>query len=114
MGKRESEFQWIGDYLDSKKITLKDSGTWKLIDKISEKTCQQWHTYPFESVTVYVCEKVSSESDAGERAIMKIRTECVHCSAAPIYERALLNLSEYQQQLIPTLTLKNADRFQRM
>lgn len=76
MGKRNKEFHWIANYLHGKEITFADSGRWRLIHKISEKTCQQYYSYPFEAVTVFICEKLSGE-DMGQRAIMKIRTEYV-------------------------------------
>ena len=77
MSKRNKEFQWISNSLDGKKIPFTDLGTWQLTHKISEKTCQKYYPYPFESVTVFVCEKVDGK-DAGHRAIMKIRTEYVN------------------------------------
>lgn len=72
------EFLWIGDYFDDHEIPFHDGlGTWHLIRKISEKTCQIWHPDPCESVAVYVCEKVGGEN-AGQKAIVKIRVEYVN------------------------------------
>jgi hypothetical protein len=58
------------------KDPFEDLGTWRLINMISEKTCRDYQAYPFEAVTVYICERVDGE-DAGQRAIMKIRAQYV-------------------------------------
>ena len=77
MGKRERSYQWIGSLLNGRRISFTDSKTsWKLIYKISEKTCQTDYPLPFESVTVFICEQLSGD-DVGQRAVMKVRTECV-------------------------------------
>jgi hypothetical protein len=58
--------------------TYKDMGTWRLLHKISEKTCRDdYHPPQYEAVTVYACERVDGE-DAGHQAIMKIRAEYAH------------------------------------
>ena len=66
-----------------------------------------------DRLTVYICEKISCGNDIGQRAIMKIRTECVHHLQRNC-DKALLNISEYQQQPSLTLTLNSVDRFQKM
>jgi hypothetical protein len=66
----------IAKFLDGKEIKFKDLGTWRLIHKISGKICQENYSLPFEAVTVYICEKMAGK-DAGQRAVMKIRTEYV-------------------------------------
>jgi hypothetical protein len=53
-------------------------GTWRLLHKISEKTCRDdYHPTPYEAMTVYACKRVDGE-DAGYKAIMKIRAEYAH------------------------------------
>jgi hypothetical protein len=77
MGRSHPEFRWIGNILNGRTISFTDTKTaWKLTYKISEKTCQIHYPRPFESVAVFVCEQVSGD-DVGQKAIMKIRTECV-------------------------------------
>jgi hypothetical protein len=75
MGKEDRDFQWTADFLDGKEFSFEDSGTWRLIHKISEKTCQRCYPRPFESVTVFICEKVSGRANIRQKAIMKVRTE---------------------------------------
>jgi hypothetical protein len=102
MGKRDRDFQWTGDYFVGKKVSFAfaNPGTWQLIHKISEKTCQIYHLDPFELVTVYVCEKVSGEG-VGQRAIMKLRTEYVERACAePIAERK--TKADYYSRILGT------------
>lgn len=73
MGERET-----GDILHGRQISCTDSQTtWKLICKISEKTCQIHYPLLFESVTVFICEQVSLDKDVGQKAVVKVGTECV-------------------------------------
>jgi len=69
----------IAKFLDRKEIEIEHLGKlgkWRLIHRISDKICQENHAYPYEAVTVYICEKVAVE-DAGQRAIVKVRVEYV-------------------------------------
>jgi hypothetical protein len=74
MGNSSDDFPWISDYFNHKEISFADSGTWRLIHKISEKTCQLDYPPPFESITVFICKKACGDG-VGQKAVMKIRTE---------------------------------------
>ncbi len=60
--------------LDGYQIHFVKAGTWRITEKLTEKTCQDPYLTPCESVAVFVCEKVTG-SDVGKEAIVKIRLE---------------------------------------
>ena len=73
---REEKYEWIGERLDGSQISFHEAGTWEIIEKLTEKSCQSpgYHLPPYEAIGVFVCKKTSG-SNADERAIMKIRVE---------------------------------------
>jgi hypothetical protein len=79
MDTRDQALIRVAKFLDSKEIEIRGFGRWRLIHRLSGKLCIEYHAYPFEAVTVYICEKVVGE-DAGQRAIVKVRVEYVRSS----------------------------------
>lgn len=77
MGRRLRDFGWTGDLLNGRLVSLTDSRTtWKLIYKISERTCQIHYPLPFGLVAVFICEQVAG-NNLGWKAVMKVKTESV-------------------------------------
>ena len=107
-------FEWTGDCLNGREIYFEDSkATWKLISKVSEKTCQIDYSPPYESVTVFACEQVGGDN-VGRKAIMKVRTEYVRCWERHFEFVDLHRILGYQGLSFQTLTLLNVGYHQRM